>query len=144
MPCGAEMESSLAQPAHVVAQHSYARCLRAPGFFAALYDHLLESDPSIPPMFEETEFPRQHKLLQHGLGLLLSYARNPDDALLERIAARHSAQGIDVAPHMYDYFVSSLLAAARDHDPRFDDETEAAWREALEPGLDFMRSRYDR
>lgn len=144
MPCGAEMERSLTEPAHVVAQHSYARCLRAPGFFSVLYEHLLSSDPTIPPMFEETEFPRQHKLLQHGVGLLLSYARSPDDALLERIAARHSADGIDVPPHMYEHFVASLLAAVREHDPRFDQETESAWREALAPGLGFMKSRYDR
>jgi hemoglobin-like flavoprotein len=133
----------VADPAYLVAQHSYARCLREPTFFAVLYDHLLASDPKIPQMFEETQFPRQHKLLQHGIGLLLSYAREPDDALLERIAARHSAGGIDVPPAMYRYFESSLLAAVRDHDPRFDDDTEAAWREALQPGLDFMKSRYD-
>ncbi len=132
----------MADPAYVVAQHSYARCLREPSFFAVLYDHLLASDPRIPPMFERTEFPRQHKLLQHGIGLLLSYAREPDDSLLERIAARHSAGGIDVPPDLYAHFVSSLLAAVRAHDPRFDQGTEAAWLEALEPGLDFMKSRY--
>ena len=95
-------------------------------------------------MFEETAFPRQHKLLQHGIGLLLSYARNPDDALLERIAARHSAQGIDVPPEMYEHFVSSLMTAVQETDPRFDGEVEAAWQEAVEPGLTFMKDRYDR
>ncbi|MDX1495414.1 MAG: globin [Longimicrobiales bacterium] len=134
----------MAQPAYVIAQHSYARCLRSSDFFAVLYDHLLGSDPRIPPMFEETAFPRQHKLLQHGIGLLLSYARNPDDALLERIAARHSAQGIDVPPEMYEHFVSSLMTAVQETDPRFDGEVEAAWQEAVEPGLTFMKDRYDR
>lgn len=133
----------VAPNAYLVAQHSYERCLRHPRFFAVLYDHLLASDPRIPPMFEETEFPRQHKLLQHGIGLLLSYARVPDDTLLERIAARHSAHGVDVPPDMYAHFVSSLLAAVGEADPSFDEEVEAAWREAVEPGLTFMKSRYD-
>lgn len=133
----------VAKPAYVVAQQSYERCLRQPRFFAVLYDHLLASDPRIPPMFEETEFPRQHKLLQHGIGLLLSYAREPDDMLLERIAARHSARGVDVPPPMYEHFVASLVAAARESDPSFDEDVEEAWREAVEPGLTFMKDKYE-
>lgn len=132
----------MAEPAYVVAQHSYSRCLRDPDFFAVLYEELLASDPRIPPMFEHTEFPRQHRLLQHGLGLMLSYARSPDEDLLERIAARHSREGIDVPPEMYDHFVSSLMAAIQRTDPKFDDDVRAAWVEAATPGLDFMKSRY--
>lgn len=131
------------QSAHTIAQHSYSRCLRSPDFFERFYDRLLESDPAVPPMFAETEFPRQYRLLQHGLGLLLSYANNPDDALLDRLAARHSARGIDVAPPMYDLFVESLLATVQDSDPSFDDEVEAAWRAAVAPGIEFMASRHD-
>jgi len=129
-------------PAHTIAQHSYTRCLRAPEFFSRFYERLLASDPAVPVMFAQTEFPRQHKLLQHGLGLLLSYASKPDEALLERLAARHSAGGIDVPPPMYDLFLASLLATVREFDPRFDDDVEVAWREALSPGVTFMQSRY--
>jgi hemoglobin-like flavoprotein len=125
-----------------IAQESYSRCLRSPRFFADLYERLLASDPAIPPMFAKTEFPKQYKLLQHGLGLLLSYANRTDDSLLERIAARHSSQGIDVAPGMYPLFTESLLATVRELDPSCTPEVEAAWREALEPGLAYMQSRY--
>lgn len=125
-----------------VARESYERCLRAPDFFAHLYERLLASDPGIPPMFARTEFPRQHRLLQHGLGLLLIYAKRPDGELLERIAARHSAQGLNVHPQLYAHFESSLLAAVRHCDPACSDEVEQAWREALRPGLAFMASRY--
>ena len=111
------------QPAHTIAQHSYTRCLRAPDFFTAFYGRLLSSDPAIPPMFANTEFPRQHKLLQHGLGLLLSYSKRPDPALLERIAARHSAGGVDVPEKwllgsLDAFFRSTLLqerSLAREH-----------------------------
>jgi hemoglobin-like flavoprotein len=130
------------EPAHTIAQRSYTRCLREPGFFAALYDRLLASDPAIPPMFAGTEFPRQHKLLQHGLGLLLSYANKPDAMLLERIAARHSSAGVDVPPEMYRFFVDALLHAVRTSDPQCDHEIEAAWQEAVRPGIEFMQSRY--
>lgn len=125
-----------------IAQESYSRCLRSPRFFADFYERLLASDPVIPPMFAETEFPKQYKLLQHGLGLLLSYANRVDDSLLERIAARHSSSGLGVPPAKYALFVDSLLATVRELDPKCDPEVEQAWREALEPGIAFMKSRY--
>jgi hemoglobin-like flavoprotein len=131
------------QAAHTIAQHSYTRCLRAPDFFEVLYDRLLKSHPAIPPMFAHTQFPKQHKLLQHGLGLLLSYAKKPDPALLERIAARHSAGGADVKPEMYPYFMDALLHAVRSADPNCDAEVEEAWREAMRPGVEFMQARYE-
>lgn len=131
------------QSAHVLAEQSYARCVRAPGFLPRLYELLLASDPRIPPMFAATEFPKQHKLLQHGLGLLLSYGKKPDPELLERIAARHSAGGRDVPPDMYVHFVESLMRAIGEYDPRFNAEIDHAWRAAMGPGLDFMKSRYD-
>lgn len=139
LPEGAE---ALRESAHAVAQQSYARCLQEPDFFASLYALLLASDPAIPPMFERTEFPKQHRLLQHGLGLLLSYGRRPDPDLLDRIAARHGPRGIDVDPSLYPHFVSSLVEAVRRHDPACTDETAAAWREIVRPGIEFMQSRY--
>ena len=125
-----------------VAQQSYERCLLAPDFFAYLYDRLLASDPRIPPMFAKTEFPRQYRLLQHGVGLLLIYARRADDELLERIAARHSPRGLNVEPAMYENFVASLLSAVRRADPQCSAEVEDAWRQALGPGLAFMSSKH--
>jgi hemoglobin-like flavoprotein len=130
------------QTAHALARESYDRCLRSSRFFHNFYEHLLASDPAVPPMFAKTEFPKQYKLLQHGLGLLLSYAKKPDEELLERIALRHSLSGVNVQPSMYPMFVDSLLATVRQHDPRCTEETEAAWREALRPGIEFMQSRY--
>ena len=126
-----------------VARESYERCLRAPDFFAHLYERLLASDPVIPPMFARTEFPRQHRLLQHGIGLLLIYAKRPEVELLDRIAARHSSRGLDVHPRLHPHFVSSLIAAVRHCDPACTPEVEGAWREAVRPGLEFMASRYE-
>jgi hemoglobin-like flavoprotein len=128
---------------HQLAQQSYSRCLRSPGFLPRFYEHLLASDPGIPPRFANTEFPRQNKLLQHGLGLLLSYGNKPDPALLERIAARHSKRALDVPPSLYALFVDSLLAAIREYDSQYTPQIETAWREALAPGIEFMQARYD-
>lgn len=122
-----------------VAQKSYERCQKAPAFFATLYEALLASDPAVPPLFAKTEFPRQHKLLQHGLGLLLSYARRANPALLERIAARHGPADMNIPSVMYPAFVNSLIVAVRTHDPEFDAGIEEAWRASVAPGIKFMQ-----
>lgn len=133
--------------AHDVARESYRRCLEespeGSGFFETLYDRLLASDPAIPPMFAHTEFPRQYQLLRHGLGLLLSFGRNPDPQLLDRIAARHGTRGVNVHPGLYAHFVDALAEAVRTHDPMGTDETEAAWRTIVGPGIAYMSERYD-
>ena len=129
--------------AHTIAQQSYARCLRSEAFFERFYEILLESHPAIPPMFAETYFPRQRQLLKHGLGLLLSYGNKPDEALLERIAARHSRAAIDVPPDLYPSFVDSLVRVVSERDPKFDEEVERAWRDIVAPGITFMQGHYE-
>lgn len=122
-----------------MAQASYVRCQQAPGFFRTFYDRLLASDPAIPPMFAETRFDRQDRLLQHGLGLLLSYAKRSNPALLERLARRHGPDDLNVPTRLYPLFLESLLQAVRIHDPECDANVEAAWRAAATPGIEFMR-----
>ena len=128
--------------AYQIAHDSYERCLRAPDFFEGFYEVLLDSNDVIRPMFADTEFPRQHRLLQHGLGLLFIYAKRQDAELLERIANRHSSDDIDVPPELYPYFVDSLVHAVSRSDPEFGSSIEEAWREVVRPGIDYMKSKY--
>jgi hemoglobin-like flavoprotein len=125
-----------------IAEESYHRCAGAPGFFSAFYDLLLASDARIPPMFADTKFERQNKLLQHGLGILLIYAKRPNPALLERIATRHSRGDVGVAPELYPRFVEALVQAVERFDPEFGPEVADAWRHATEPGIAYMQARY--
>jgi hemoglobin-like flavoprotein len=129
--------------AHTIAQQSYARCLRSEDFFERFYEILLESHPAIPPMFEETYFPRQRQLLKHGLGLLMSYGNKPDPALIERLAARHSRSALNVSPDLYPAWVDSLVQVVSERDPKFDEDIERAWRAVVEPGITFMQGHYE-
>jgi len=133
----------MAQADIAIAEASYHRCGDEPGFYEALYDNLLASDPRIPPKFAHTEFSRQHKLLKHALGLLIVYAKHPNPALLERIALRHARADADVPPEFYPYFVAALERAVAAHDPEFTPAVAAAWRASLAPGIAFLQSRYD-
>ncbi len=118
-----------------LAQASYSRCLEAPNFFRAFYDRFLASDPAIPPYFADTSFERQDRLLQHGISLLLIYARRPNPALLERITERHGPRDLDIPARLYPLFLQSFLATVTEFDPGYSAEVEAAWRSALAPGF---------
>ena len=125
-----------------LAQQSYERCSADPGFFKLFYDGLLESHPVIQPKFAKTEFDKQHRLLKHAIGLLLIYGKHPNPALLERLAIRHDRYNVDVDPALYPFFVNSLIAAVKQYDSEFSTEVEAAWRAAVAPGINFLKSMY--
>ena len=122
-----------------LAQASYARCQLAPDFFRAFYNRLLASDPAIPPFFAHTKFDKQHKLLQHGISLLLIYSRRPNPNLLARITERHGPGDLNIPDRLYPIFLESFPETVREYDPAYDTDHAAAWRAALAPGVEFMR-----
>jgi hemoglobin-like flavoprotein len=118
-----------------LAQASYARCQKAPEFFRAFYDRFIASDPSIPAYFTHTRFDKQEKLLQHGLSLLLIYAKRPNPNLLQRLSERHGPTDLNIPLRFYPLFLESLILTVRQFDPQCDDATVDAWRSALAPGV---------
>ena len=126
-----------------IARASYQRCQEAPNFFGAFYQRFFETCPTARPMFANTDFARQHKLLQHAIGLLLAYDQQPRGGpnLLARVAERHGRNDLKVDPSYYDDFVGSLILTAQALDPEFTSDTEAAWREATAGGLAYMKSK---
>jgi hemoglobin-like flavoprotein len=122
-----------------LAQASYARCQSAPGFFRAFYDRFIASDPEIAPYFRATRFEKQEKLLQHGISLLLIYAKRPNPHLLERLSRRHGGSDLNIPPRLYPLFLDSFIATVQQFDPACDAATESAWRQALAPGMARIR-----
>jgi hemoglobin-like flavoprotein len=126
-----------------LAEESYRRCAKE-AFFQAFYKRFVASDPAIPPKFANTDFERQHKLLQHGIGLLFVYARRRNPVILDRISDRHGPADLNIEPRLYAFFTESLLATVQEFDPQYTPEIGQAWREAMEPGTRFMTARFDR
>ena len=126
------------------AKASFQRCCRARDFFVCFYRHFFRVCPDAEPMFAHTDFKRQHKLLQHAIGLLLNYPRQQEDDpnILRRVAERHSRRDLDIAPSMYGPFVDALMETVREHDAECDAATEEAWRRTLAPGVAYMQGRY--
>jgi hemoglobin-like flavoprotein len=61
---------------------------------------------------------------------------------LERLAKLHSRTQMDIKPELYDLWLDRLMQAVEEFDPMFNMEIEIAWRRLLQPGIEFMKSRY--
>ncbi len=129
----------------VLARASYDRCCAAPDFFVCFYRNLFKLAPQTEPRFANTDFTRQHKLLRHALGLLLSFPTEPDTepTILRRVADRHGRTDLDIPPEWYGAFVDALLQTVTEHDGEYTDAVDAAWRRSIEPGIEYMKARYE-
>jgi hemoglobin-like flavoprotein len=121
-----------------LARASYDRCRQSESFLTDFYNVFLASDPSFPRMFALTDFTRQQRLLQHGIGLLMSFAGRPNPHLLERLAERHGPGELNIPAEHYTLWVDALLVAVKQHDPQFTDDIGEAWKVSLAPGIRYM------
>lgn len=130
--------------AMAIARASYERCSGAPDFLAAFYARFFELRPEAKPLFAQTAFERQHKLLRHAIGLLLSFPgqQEAEPNILARVAERHSRRELGIDPSYYPSFLQSLLDTVKRFDPLFTPAVEQAWRVTLAPGFAYMQSSY--
>lgn len=127
-------------------RQSLKRCLATPEFLHDFYDRFIGSGDEVREKFRKTEFPRQTRVLADSLYVLAMAAESRDDAFawqeLDRLGAAHSRAGLDVDPKHYDTWLTCLVDAAGTYDPEFTPEVGQAWRAALSPGIEHLRSRY--
>lgn len=124
------------------AKDSYRRCCAADGFFPSFYRNFFATAPEVEALFANTDFTRQHKLLQHAIGLLLNFPNQQpsEPTILSRVAERHSRRDLDIAPSLYPAFVESLMKTVGEYDSEFTPEVDRAWRNTVEPGIKYMQS----
>ena len=132
--------------AAAVFRASLHRCLAAPGFFESFYGSFIGASEEVKEKFKNTDMKRQSRMLEDSLFVLAVAAQGGEDSparsALPDLARKHSREGQEIRPELYDLWLEALLETAKIHDPDFSPEVEAAWRETLAPGIDFMRSKY--
>ena len=122
---------------------SIERCSGRPEFLRRFYSLFVASSEEVARKFESTDMRKQARLLKTSLyTMMIASGESERDVHLERLARRHSRAELDVRPGLYDLWLERLLQAVGEFDPLFDSETETAWRNVLQPGIDFMKSRY--
>jgi hemoglobin-like flavoprotein len=126
-----------------IARASFDRCCEDTRFFHLFYESFFAACPPARPMFAETDFQRQHRLLQHGIGLLFSLNQDVESEpnILTRVANRHGRADLNVDPSWYALFMQALMQTVRTTDPLFGPEVERAWLDATARGIAYMRSK---
>jgi hemoglobin-like flavoprotein len=125
---------------------SLKRCLVTPGFLREFYEVFSASSGEVREKFRDTDLDRQARVVADSLYIMAVAAQSKEDSVawaeMARLAERHGHLDRNVRPELYDGWLSCLLQTAGKYDPQFSPEIEAAWRETLAPGIEFMRSRY--
>ena len=122
---------------------SIERCSCQPEFLRRFYTLFLASSDTVAKKFEHTDLQKQAAMLKSSLYVMMLAGSESERAVhLERLARRHSKADLDIKPELYDLWLDRLVQAVKEFDPLFDAEIGAAWRHMLQPGIDFMKSRY--
>ena len=125
---------------------SFGRCRAAAGFLDAFYQRFIASSDEVRAKFAGTDMKRQVRMLEDSLYVVAVAIQGEEGSLargdLPRIAARHSRKDLDIRAGLYDLWLECLIQTVRTHDPESSDAVEAAWREAMAFGVDYMRARY--
>jgi hemoglobin-like flavoprotein len=122
---------------------SIERCSGKPEFLRRFYTLFLASSDAVAKKFARTDLQKQARMLKTSLYIMMLSGGESERAIhLERLAGRHSRAELDIRPELYDLWLDRLVAAVKEFDPLFGAETETAWRRVLQPGIDFMKSRY--
>jgi hypothetical protein len=122
---------------------SLERCSAQPDFLSCFYRLFLASSDTVAQKFEHTDLRKQARMLKSSLYIMmLASSASERAAHLEKLAQSHGRAGLDIAPPLYDLWLDQLMRAVEASDPRFNAQTDAAWRRVLQPSIDFMKSRY--
>jgi hemoglobin-like flavoprotein len=122
---------------------SLERCSGSPDFLRRFYELFLASSDTVAKKFEHTDLKKQARLLKTSLYILMLASDGSERFVhLERLAKLHSRSALDIKPELYDLWLDRLVRAASEFDPMFGPEIGTAWRRVLQPGIEFMKSRY--
>ena len=123
---------------------SYRRLTTDPGvlgdFIERFYERFVEASPEVAKQFELTDMRRQQLMLARSLDELVRFSgerRAPET--LRSTALRHGRGDLDIAPELYDQWLSALLATVEEFDLECTDEILLAWRVVLAPGIEYMK-----
>ncbi|MBM4124806.1 MAG: globin [Nitrospira sp.] len=123
---------------------SFSRCSVNPKFLDRFYDIFLSSNPTIAPMFKNTDFAKQKRLIRAGITMVMMHAdgNKTGTQALDRIAQSHGRHNLNIAPSLYPYWIDSLIKAVQECDPQWDGKLEVEWRAALRKGTDHITAQY--
>ena len=127
-----------------VVMASFRRILAEGGFATTFYNTLFEADASVAALFADTDFEVQKPLLRRAVEVMIRVGTGDEGARadIERLAARHARDELNIDPSAYALWLDVLCQTLRRHDREFGPDLERAWRARMQVGIDVMKSRY--
>lgn len=136
---------TMSERQHALVNDSLERCDHRTEFIDRFYELFLASSDEVKGKFNGTDFKRQKRMLRDSFYMMLMAAAGSEKAWedLKTRADRHSKPQLDIRPELYTLWLDCLIQTVREFDPRFNEETEQAWRDVMGRMIRFMISRYD-
>ena len=125
---------------HQVFNDSFQTCYADPEFINRFYKVFLGSSDEVKAKFANTDMKVQKRMLRKSLALMIT--ANTDLDAISPTAIRHNKKHLDIQPHLYHFWLESMIAAVKKTDPHFRPVIEEAWRKTLQPGIDYMIRMY--
>jgi serine/threonine protein kinase len=108
-------------------------------FFTKFYENLFTALPEVELHFRSIDMERQHRILNSTIHTLLNFRPDSPAATksLDVLASKHANLGL--TERHYSVFLDMLEQTIEELGEK-DPEQRAAWRAALGPGIEFMRT----
>ncbi len=123
---------------------SLDRCAESEKFIPAFYARFIAASDEIGEKFKDTDFERQNRMLLRSLRLAAGATAGDSNALRELTerAETHDRHHLDIAPRLYDYWLSALIETASEFDGQWNDTIEEAWLSTLGHVINHMKRHY--
>ncbi len=121
---------------------SFEYCLAKESFLPRFYELFLASSAEIRQKFMNTDIHRQSRILKKSLYVLTMATVGTEEARNEllRLGKSHGLQGMNIPEYMYDLWLDCLVQTVREFQTDWTPETEASWREMLNPHIEILKS----
>lgn len=123
---------------------SLERCTESEEFVPAFYRRFMSTSEEVRRKFQTTDFEQQNKMLVRSLRLVAAATAGDHEGMreLRQRAETHDREHLDIRPELYDLWLASVIATAREYDRLWSDAVESAWRRTLQYAIDYMVRRY--
>jgi len=108
-------------------------------FFDRFITTFINSSPLIKEAFRNTDMDNQKSMLKKAIThMVIFFTTKRASPYLIAISKAH-IETHNIAPHLYENFINTLISTLEEIEPHFSHETAVAWRITLAPGMEFMK-----
>lgn len=127
-----------------VVKDSLKRCLANPEFLDRFYKNFMAMSTQIAEQFKDTNFAYQQIMLKSSLHIMIIMASGgmQNSAAMDKLSTIHNRDHRNIKPEWYFDWLDALIKTVKEIDPSYNVKLEQLWRTAMQPGINYMQSKY--